>query len=249
MIHVENYHKLYRDFIAVRGLSFTVNPGEVLGLVGPNGAGKTTTLRSIAGIIAPTKGKIEVCGHDIVDNPVAAKQNLAYIPDDPNLFESLTVWEHFEFVASAYNVNDYKGYAEQLLKRFALEDKRNTFAQELSRGMKQKVALGCAYLHHPKVIIFDEPLTGLDPRAIRDAKDSIQEKAQEGAAIIISSHLLSLVEDLCSHLLILHQGECRYFGSLAEARRTLTGEDTTLEDVFFRMTETTSHPPEAAAAE
>lgn len=246
MIQVQDFHKSYQGFIAVHGLSFQVNPGEVLGLIGPNGAGKTTTLRSIAGIIPPTQGTIHVCGHDIEDDPIAAKQQLAYIPDDPHLFDSMSVWEHFQFIASAYNVQEYKEYGEQLLTRFALQDKRNTFAQELSRGMKQKVALGCAYIHHPKVIIFDEPLTGLDPRAIRDAKDSIKEKAQEGASIIISSHLLSLVEDLCSHLLILHKGECRYFGSLSEARRTLTGEDKSLEDVFFELTESPQDDVEQA---
>lgn len=249
MIQVENFHKSYQDFIAVHDLCFQVNPGEVLGLIGPNGAGKTTTLRSIAGIIPPTKGTIKVCGYDIVDDPIPGKQELAYIPDDPHLFDSLSVWEHFQFIASAYNVQDYQEYGEQLLKRFALEDKRNTFGQELSRGMKQKVALGCAYIHKPKVIIFDEPLTGLDPRAIRDAKDSVKEQAEQGAAIIISSHMLSLVEDLCSHLLILHKGECKYFGSLSEARRTLTGEDTTLEDVFFKLTEASEEVIERAAAE
>lgn len=249
MIQVENFHKCYHDFIAVHDLSFQVNPGEVLGLIGPNGAGKTTTLRSIAGIIPPTQGTIKVCGHDIAGDSIPAKQELAYIPDDPHLFDSLSVWEHFEFIASAYNVTEFRVYGEQLLRRFALEDKRNTFGQELSRGMKQKVALGCAYIHHPKVIIFDEPLTGLDPRAIRDAKDSVKEKAQEGAAIIISSHMLSLVEDLCSHLLILHKGECKYFGSLSEARRTLTGEDTTLEDVFFKLTESSEDVVEGVAAE
>ena len=241
MIHVQDYHKAYRETIAVEGLSFVVPPGAILGLVGPNGAGKTTTLRALAGIIRPTRGRLFVAGHDVVNDPIAAKRELAYIPDDPKLFDALTVREHLEFIAATYRVADWGARTEALLRQFELVEKRDTMAQELSRGMRQKVAICCAYLHDPKAILFDEPLTGLDPYAIRTLKASIADRAASGAAVIVSSHLLSLVEDLCTHLLILNKGRCLFSGTLAEARSQyadLQGE-ASLEEVFFRATEPT----------
>jgi ABC-2 type transport system ATP-binding protein len=239
MIRVSGFHKSYRDTEAVRDLCFEVQPGEIMGLVGPNGAGKTTTLRSIAGIIPPTGGQLEVAGHDIVTDSVAAKYQLAYVPDDPKLFDQLSVWEHLEFAASAYRVGDWSERGARLLEQFELEEKRNTLAQELSRGMRQKVAICCAYLHDPRVMLFDEPHTGLDPRGIRTMKDSIMERAKAGAAVIISSHLLVLVEDLCTHLLILHKGQRLFFGRIGDARAAFDDMegDASLEEVFFRATE------------
>jgi len=240
LIEVIDYHKNYRDLVAVSGLSFSVPGGAVLGLVGPNGAGKTTTMRAIAGIIPPTRGRLVVAGHDVATDSVAAKQQLAYVPDDPKLFDMLTVWEHLEFAAGTYRVSNFEPRAAVLLEIFELVEKRDTLAQELSRGMRQKVAVACAYLHDPRAILFDEPLTGLDPRGIRTLKQSIVDRAAAGAAIIISSHLLSLVEDLCSHLLILQNGRSLFYGPVAEARVTFAASatgDTTLEDVFFKATE------------
>ncbi len=242
MIGVYDYHKAYREKIAVAGLSFEVQPGQILGLLGPNGAGKTTTMRAISGIIAPTSGRLVVDGHDVVRQPVAAKSALAYVPDDPHLFDTLTVWEHLEFIASAYRVANFEGAASALLARFQLDDQRNTIAQELSRGMRQKVAICCAYLHEPKAILFDEPMTGLDPRGIRTMKETVVERAKTGAAFLISSHLLALVEDLCSHLVILHHGKCLFVGPLHDARTAFAaaGADDSLEELFFRATEAVS---------
>ena len=238
MIQVDNYHKSYRETIAVAGLSFNVQAGQILGLLGPNGAGKTTTLRAIAGIIPPTQGTLSVSGWDIVTQPVDAKRELAYVPDDPKLFDALTVYEHLEFIASAYDVNDWRVEADKLLAQFELQEHRNKLAQELSRGMRQKVAICCAYLHNPKAILVDEPLTGLDPHGIRTMKQSLRDRAAAGAAVIVSSHLLALVEDLCTHLLILHRGQSLFFGRVDEARTAFAGtEDRSLEDVFFRATE------------
>jgi ABC-2 type transport system ATP-binding protein len=239
MIRVLDYHKQYRETVAVSALSFEVAGGAVLGLLGPNGAGKTTTLRALAGIIPPTRGRLFVAGHDVVAEPVAAKGRLAYVPDDPKLFDTLTVWEHLQFMAAAYHVADYSAGATKLLEQFELVEKRDTAAQELSRGMRQKVAVCCAYLHEPQAILFDEPLTGLDPRAIRTLKDSIVARSAAGAAVIISSHLLSLIEDLCSHLLILHRGRSLFCGPIADARTAFAGlpPDASLEEVFFRATE------------
>ncbi|REK09013.1 MAG: ABC transporter ATP-binding protein [Planctomycetota bacterium] len=239
MIQVVDLHKTYRDVAAVAGLSFEVRPGAILGLVGPNGAGKTTTLRSISGIIPPTRGRLLVAGHDVVADPVAAKRHLAYVPDDPKLFETLTVWEHLMFVASAYGVDDFEPRAEEHLETFELLPKRDTIAQELSRGVRQNVAIACAYLHEPAALLFDEPLTGLDPHAIRTLKRSIVERAAAGAAVMVSSHLLALVEDLCTDLLMLPRGRAVFCGSVEEAHArfgTLDGAGS-LEDVFFRAIE------------
>jgi ABC-2 type transport system ATP-binding protein len=237
-IEVHDYHKTYGDTVAVAGITFTVAPGEVLGLVGPNGAGKTTTLRALAGILSPTRGRLLIDGHDLAAEPVAAKAALAYVPDDPKLFDQLTVWEHFRFIASAYRLKDWVAQAETLLTQFELGEKRQALCAELSRGMRQKVAVCCAYLHRPRAILLDEPLTGLDPYGIRTMKDSVRDHAQQGAAVIVSSHLLSLVEDLCSSVLVLHRGRQLLHAPLAELRKQVAegGRRETLEDLFFRLT-------------
>ncbi len=239
MIEVAGFHKSYGKTTAVTGLSFQVGPGEILGLVGPNGAGKTTTLRAIAGILPPTQGTIHVAGHDIEGAPIDAKRCLAYVPDDPKLFDTLTVWEHLVFIASTYRVDSFEMAGETLLAEFELMEKRDTLAQELSRGMRQKLAICCAYLHGPPAILLDEPHTGLDPRGIRSMRASILRKAEEGTAFVVSSHMLSMVEDLCTHLLILHRGERLFFGPMSDAHAAFDdlGGDASLEETFFRATE------------
>jgi ABC-2 type transport system ATP-binding protein len=240
LLTLESFSKSYKDHLAVDDLSFAVAPGEVLALVGPNGAGKTTTMRAIAGILTATRGRIRVDGHDVATDPVAAKRRLAYVPDDPKLFDVLTVDEHLAFAAGAYRVRDWRPTADALLRRFELEPHRGKASAELSRGMRQKVAICCAYLHDPGLLMLDEPLTGLDPRGIRTMKETIHERARAGAAVIVSSHLLQLVEDLCTRLLILHKGRRLFFGDFQQARAAFSGvegADTTLEDVFFRATE------------
>jgi ABC-2 type transport system ATP-binding protein len=239
-IVVEDYHKNYGDTVAVAGITFAVGPGEILGLLGPNGAGKTTTLRALAGILRPTHGRLLIDGHDLAVDPVAAKSALAYVPDDPQLFDRLTVWEHFRFVAAAYRLRDWAGRAEALLARLELTEKRHALASELSRGMRQKLAVGCGYLHQPRAVLLDEPFTGPDPRGIRTMKELIREHAAAGAAIIVSSHLLSLFEDLITTVLILHHGRVLRHARLDELRQELAagGRHETLEEMFFRLTET-----------
>jgi ABC-2 type transport system ATP-binding protein len=245
MIQVEHLTKLYGSFIAVNDLSFSVQPGEVLGLVGPNGAGKTTTLRCLAGIIPPTRGTIKISGHDLAQAPIAAKRQLALLPDEPRLFDYLTVQQHLAFTARIYQVADYEPRAAQLLDELELAGRRDALPGELSRGMKQKLVIACGLLHSPRVIYFDEPLTGLDPLGIRRMKDTIRRLAREGAAIIISSHLLHLVEEICSHLLILRQGQRVAFGTLDEiTRQFAAAPDANLEEVFLSAT---AEPPAPSA--
>ena len=250
MIEVVNYHKAYGQTVAVTGLSFSVQPGQILGLLGPNGAGKTTTMRAITGIIPPTVGTLRVAGIDVVENPVGAKSQLAYVPDDPKLFDTLTVDEHLAFIAATFRLKDWRGRADHLLEQFELTPKRDAVAHDLSRGMRQKVAICMAYLHQPKAILLDEPMTGLDPRGIRTLKESVVEHARAGTALLISSHLLALVEDLCTHLLILHHGQSLFFGRVDEARTAFASvdADASLEELFFRATEMPRPEPAVAIA-
>jgi ABC-2 type transport system ATP-binding protein len=237
MIEVQGLTKLYNDFAAVTDLSFSVRPGEVLGLVGPNGAGKTTTLRCLSGIIPATRGVVRICGQDLAQQPIRAKQDLAFFSDEPRLFEYLTVQQHLAFTARIYQVANYRELARPLLEELEIADKVNQLPGELSRGMKQKLAIACGLLHSPKVIFFDEPLTGLDPLGIRRMKDSILKRAKEGVAIIISSHLLHLLEEVCSHVLILKKGRKLVDGTLEEVRQKFSEHpDASLEDIFFRAT-------------
>jgi ABC-2 type transport system ATP-binding protein len=238
MIDVQGLAKRYGDFVAVRDLSFTVNPGEVLGLVGPNGAGKTTTLRCLAGIIPWNEGRVRIAAHDLASEPVAAKRALAFFPDEPRLFDYLTVRQHLAFVARIYGVSNHEAAAQPLLEEFEIADKADKLPGELSRGMKQKLVIACGLLHRPQVMFFDEPLTGLDPLGIRRMKDSIMMRAREGAAIVLSSHLLHLLEEVCTHVLILKKGEKIAGGTLAEvAARYSNGETgVSLEEVFIRAT-------------
>lgn len=238
MIDVVDFHKAYADQIAVRGISFCVRPGEVLGIIGPNGAGKTTTMRAIAGIIPPSRGRLSVAGHDLTTDALAAKRELAFVPDDPPLFHDLTVEEHLAFYGSVYRVAGAREKAAHLLDEFELSSKASTAASNLSRGMRQKLAVCCAYLHDPRAILFDEPLTGLDPQGIRVFKRSLQARAAEGAAVMISSHLLAMVEDLCSHVLILSGGVQRFCGPIESLRASFdtVEADASLEDIFFAAT-------------
>jgi ABC-2 type transport system ATP-binding protein len=229
--------KLYGDFTAVRGISFHVAPGEILGLVGPNGAGKTTTLRCLAGIISPTSGRIVVAGHDMRDEPIDAKRALAFIPDEPHLFDYLSVEEHLRFIARLYGVHDVATRLPAVLDELELIDKRRSLPGELSRGMRQKLAIACGLLHDPSALLLDEPLTGLDPAGIRRMRETIAARAERGTAVILSSHLLNLVEELCTKLFVLRQGECVAYGTMDEiigSHPELAG--LSLEDVFLSLT-------------
>ena len=234
--------KLYESFVAVNELSFAVRPGEVMGLVGPNGAGKTTTLRCLSGIIPPTRGSVKICGHDLAKNPIEAKQQLAFFSDEPRLFDYLTVQQHLEFTARIYQVANARELGRQLLEELEIADKADKLPGELSRGMKQKLAIVCGLLHSPKVIFFDEPLTGLDPIGIRRMKNSILKRARDGTAIILSSHLLHLLEEVCSHVLILKSGQKIFNGTLDEVRQKFSepSADASLEEIFLRATEDTT---------
>jgi ABC-2 type transport system ATP-binding protein len=249
MISVTDFVKKYGNFTAVNGLSFEVPTGVVAAMVGPNGAGKTTTIRTLCGILRPTSGDLVVAGHSVNTHVLDVKRRTAYVPDDPPLFDAMTVWEHLRFVASSYRLADWQTAALQWLERFELMEKQHVPAAELSRGMRQKVAIVCAYIRSPRVLLLDEPMTGLDPTSIRTLKESIREHAKQGTTVLVSSHLLDLVEDLCTHLLMMRQGRALFSGTIQQARKEHGNETSRLEDVFFRLAASQDHPTSNQASE
>jgi len=223
----------------VRGVSFDARAGEILGLVGPNGAGKTTTLRCVAGILKLDAGSVLVDGVDALAHPVEAKRRLALVPDEPQLFARLTVWEHLELAARLYRVPGWEPVARELLEELELYERRDTLAEALSRGMRQKVAVASAMLHGPSLLMLDEPLVGLDPRGIRTLFATLQRRAAAGQAVLMSSHLLSQIEGLCTRFLIMREGSVLCCGSKAEIAAQLPAlrGDASLEEIFFSATE------------
>ena len=236
MIVIHELTKTYGATRAVQGLSLDVLPGEILGLIGPNGAGKTSTLRCIAGIHRPSSGSVSIGGHDIVREPVAAKHLLAFVADEPHLFDHLTVMEHLRLTGRLYGITDVETRARTLLDDAELAGRESSVPEELSRGMKQKVVLACAFLHDPKALVLDEPLTGLDPLGIHRMKQAIVDAARRGVAVIVSSHLLHLVEEICTRIAIIDRGVKVADGTLAELAATAKAGGTTLERIFLDVT-------------
>ena len=239
MLRCQDLRKLYEDHLAVNGVSFSLEPGSICGLVGPNGAGKTTTMRCLAGLIPATDGTLSVAGCDLTHGGTASlmelKRRLAYVPDDPPLFDDLTVGQHLEFIGRIYDVPDQWDKSAQLLDFFQLADKVNAGATTLSRGMRQKLAICCAYLYDPTVLLLDEPMTGLDPPGIRRLLASIKDRAETGATVILSSHLLAMIQDVCTHLVVMQHGKLQYFGDV-DHLRTRFPSATSLEEAYFEAT-------------
>ena len=241
-ISVEHFGRTYTTATgtvpAVDDLSFQVSAGEIVGLIGPNGAGKTTTLRALAGILRPTGGHVRIDGHDLVAEPIEAKRRLAFMPDEPHLFEYLTVAEHLRLVARLYAVEDFERRSRALLGELELTGKEDSLPAELSRGMRQKVVIACGLVRSATTLLFDEPLTGLDPLGIRRMRETIASRAREGAAILLSSHLLHLVEEVCTRVMIMDRGRKVADGTFDElrARAELAQAGSSLEQIFLRVT-------------
>ncbi|WFR54911.1 ABC transporter ATP-binding protein [Anaerocolumna sp. AGMB13025] len=230
MIEVKNVTKRYGKFLANDSLLFTVRPGEISILAGPNGAGKSTIIKSIAGLLR-FQGEILICGKK--NKSLEAKRNLGYIPELPALYDMLTIWEHMEFIARAYSLENWKERAEELFERFELDDKKNKLGNELSKGMQQKVSICCGLLPAPRVLLFDEPLVGLDPHAIKELKTMLVEYKKEGRSILLSTHMLDSVAEFWDSANIMMNGKIAASRSRVEIEGT--GED--LEKLFFDITE------------
>ena len=234
MINVSHLTKKYNRFVANDNMSFIVNDGEIAVLAGPNGAGKSTAIKCIAGLLR-FSGEIEICGHN--NKSMEAKQILGYVPEIPAPFELLTVWEHMEFIARAYRLQNWQERAEMLVRRMELHDKKDKMGKELSKGMQQKISICCALLIEPKAVLFDEPFVGLDPHAIKELKAMLNELKAKGVTIIISTHMLDSVEEFWDRLLIMMRGR----SEAERERKAVEKSGENLEELFFKITEKDRH--------
>jgi ABC-2 type transport system ATP-binding protein len=238
MLSISHLTKYYTGIKAVDNLSFELQPGEIVGLLGPNGAGKTTTLRCVCGILRPDDGMVSAGGFDLQHHESEAKQLMAFVPETPNPYDLLTVREHIKFVAMCYNTLDiYKASIEDLLERFELKDKENEFSVTLSKGMKQKLMIACAFVHRAKIFLFDEPMVGLDPKSQFTLKADLYRLRAEGAALLISTHQLDTAEKLCDRVIIMQKGKKLAEGTLGELQQQATMKGNSLEEVFLHLTE------------
>lgn len=226
MLKVENVTKKYGKVLANDNISFDIGDSEIAVLLGPNGAGKSTIIKCIVGLLR-FKGNITINGEN--NKSLAAKRLLGYIPEMPAVYDMLTVEEHLEFILRAYEMKD-DGYKDELLERFELTDKKNKLGKELSKGMQQKLSICCALVHKPKIVIFDEPLVGLDPHAIKQLKEIFFELKNAGASILISTHMLDSVEDFWDTAYIM-------VGGRVQAKKAMGEDSMSLEELFFNITE------------
>ncbi len=238
MIKMNNLTKRYGRTLAVDRLSLSVESGEIFGFIGPNGAGKTTTIRMLAGVLIPTEGEVVIGGVSMAREPVAAKRAIGFIPDRPFLYEKLTGMEFLRFSADLYGVGDglFREKAEKLLIRFSLYDWADELIEAYSHGMRQRLVIASALLHDPRVIIVDEPMVGLDPAGIRLVKDLLKELARQGTTVFMSTHTLTIAEDLCNRIGVIHRGRLIALGTTRDLRGTASLERGDLEEVFLRLT-------------
>ncbi|SMC16851.1 ABC-type multidrug transport system, ATPase component [Clostridium acidisoli DSM 12555] len=236
VLEVVNLSKIFKKDAAVDNISFSLRKGEIVGLTGPNGAGKTTTIKCILGLLRKTKGEILVDGFD--STLKKSKYKLAYIPETPDIYPMLTVWEHLKFMSLAYYIKDWESTAEQILKKFDLTDKKNELGKNLSKGMRQKVSICCALIHKPDVFLVDEPLIGLDPKAIRELKDAFKKLRDDGKSLLVSTHMLDSAEEFCDRIIVLKNGKLLAEGTIEELRSKVHGsENSSLEDLFLEVTQ------------
>lgn len=244
MIEISGLTKKYGDFTAVADLSLSVGAGEVFGFIGPNGAGKTTTISMLGGILAPTAGKVHVCGIDMAAAPEAAKQQIGFIPDRPYLYEKLTAMEFLKFMADLYRV-EKKTFAKRAraqLARFSLEAWGDHLIESFSHGMKQRLIMAGALLHEPRVLVVDEPMVGLDPGGQKMIKSLFRELAGTGVTLFMSTHTLSVAQEVCDRVGVIHQGRLIADGTMADLTLTTGAGQADLEDVFFRLTQEAETP-------
>jgi ABC-2 type transport system ATP-binding protein len=238
MIKLTNLTKRYGSFTAVNSINLEVPRGELFGFLGPNGAGKTTTLRMIAGILRPTSGTVEIGGVNVVNEPVAAKSKLGFIPDRPFIYEKLTGAEFLRFVAGLYGQKgpEIEHRARELLALFDLEEWRDELVESYSHGMRQKLIISSAFVHRPEVIVVDEPMVGLDPKAARILKDLFREYTRRGHTVMMSTHTLEIAEGMCDRIAIIQNGVIRAAGTMADLRATAESGAMGLEQIFLRLT-------------
>ncbi|WP_028781965.1 ABC transporter ATP-binding protein [Thalassobacillus devorans] len=243
LLHIENLHGGYTHKNVLHGISFDVYPNEIVGLIGLNGAGKSTTIKHIIGMMQAKKGQVAVNGQRFEENPEAYRQQMAYIPEMPILYDELTLYEHLHLTAMAYGIEEqqFKKRLEPLLKEFRLEKKLNWFPVHFSKGMRQKVMIMCAFLIEPSLYIVDEPFVGLDPLGIQSYLQLMEEMKQAGAGVLMSTHILATAERYCDRFVILHDGKIRAKGTLEELRESFRMPGSSLDDLYVQLTKEENH--------
>jgi ABC-2 type transport system ATP-binding protein len=237
VIELVNLVKKFGDLTAVNNVSLTIPRGEFFAMLGPNAAGKTTTLKLLAGLIKPTTGCARVCGFDMQTQPLEARRRIAYVPDYPFLYDKLTAWEFFRFTGQLFQLSDAKiaANAQELVGRFHLDDFVNRPLESLSHGTRQRVAIVSALLHEPEVFVIDEPMIGLDPQHARVVKDVLKERSLAGMTVLLSTHQLSIAEEMCDRIGIINGGKLIAVGNRDELRRQ-SGSSGQLEEIFLSLT-------------
>ena len=239
-VKLRNVAKRYVDIVAVDYIDLDVKHGEILGLLGPNGSGKSTTLKIILGLIKPDSGSVNVLGINAEDDPVAVKRQVGYVPETPRLYEFLTGLEYLDFVGDIYGitVSEKKARIEEYLEALELEGREGDMISSYSQGMKQKTALISVFLHKPKLLLLDEPLSGLDPRSARIVKDLLRELKSQGVTTILSTHILEIAQAMCDRIAIMYEGRLLALGNLKELRQKARLPGSDLEDIFLKLTGT-----------
>ncbi|MFC1711965.1 ABC transporter ATP-binding protein [Patescibacteria group bacterium] len=236
MIKTFNLTKKFNQKTAVNNLSLHVKKGEIYGFIGPNGAGKTTTIKMLAGILLPTAGKVEIAGFDIKKEPLKAKKQIGYIPDIPYIYPHMTGREFLHFVAQIYEVKNKKEKIKKLLKIFPLENMIDGYFKDFSRGTQQKLTILAALLHDPNILIIDEPILGLDPVSSQTTKDVLEKFKKGGGSVFVSTHTLSVVQEICDHIGIIDNGKLIFSGSISQLKNKLKTKEEKLEKMYFNIT-------------
>ncbi len=237
MIEAIELTKDFGKFRAVDQVSLEVKPGELFAFLGPNGAGKTTTIKILSGLLIPTAGEASICGVSVTENPVEAKKHIGFVPDEPNVYDKLTLREFLDFVADIYRIERQKArqVAKEYLEIFELEDRQDDLMQGYSHGMRQKTNIIAALIHDPQVLFLDEPTVGLDPRSARLIKDILKEFAKEGRTIFMSTHILEIAEEMADRVGIIQKGQLKFIGTVEELRQG-QGKEGSLEELFLQLT-------------
>ena len=238
MLEIKNLTGGYVHVPVLKDVSFTVESGKLVGLIGLNGAGKSTTINEIIGLLTPYSGEINIDGLTLRTNPREYRQQIGYIPETPSLYEELTLREHIETIAMAYGIEQEQAFerVEPLLKMFRLDQKLDWFPVHFSKGMKQKVMIICAFVVDPSLFIVDEPFLGLDPLAISDLIQLLDEEKKKGKSILMSTHVLDSAEKMCDSFVILHKGQVRAKGDLPQLRQAFDMPEASLNDIYLALT-------------
>lgn len=242
-LEVRNIVGGYSQIPVLKKVSFTVNSGELVGLIGLNGAGKSTTINHVIGLLRPFSGSIKLNGVTITEQPEEYKKQIAYVPETPVLYNELTLREHIELTIAAYQLDHAQAWqrAQQLLKTFRLDNKLDWFPADFSKGMKQKVMICCAFITNAKLLIVDEPFYGLDPLAVHDLLNLIEERKKAGVAVLMSTHVLDTAQRYCDRFVLLADGQVRAHGTLAELRSQAAQPNESLDDIYLRLARDDAH--------